>query len=332
MNHGRAVRYIDSGGTEVIELTEHPIPSPGPGQLLVQVKACGLNRADILQRLGHYPAPKGVPADIPGLEFAGRVAKCGNEATLFSPGDPVMGITAGGAMATHILVHEREAIAVPSGMDLAVAAAIPEVFMTAYDALCVQAKMRPGEVVLIHSVGSGVGTAAIQIASAFGATVIGSSRTNSKLERCMAIGLEHPVLVEDGQFLPQLKDMGIKANIILDTVGAAYLQQNIRALAERGRLLVIGLMGGATGSASLGLLLAKRATIIGSVLRSRPLEEKCTLAQSFAREILPFFECGRFKPVIEKHLPMEQIQEAHALMESNQSFGKIILEWNEVSE
>jgi NADPH:quinone reductase-like Zn-dependent oxidoreductase len=240
-----------------------------------------------------------------------------------------MGITSGASMATHILVHEREAIPAPSGMDLTTAAAIPEVFMTAYDALCLQAKMRPGETVLIHSVGSGVGTAAIQIASAFGATVVGSSRTESKLARCTALGLEYPILVREGQFLAELKLAGIKADVILDTVGAAYLEQNIRALAPRGRMVVIGLLGGATGTAPLGLLLVKRATLIGSVLRSRPLEEKCSLAQSFSREILPFFESGRFKAVVDRIFPMAHISQAHALMESNESFGKIILEWTE---
>ncbi len=327
---GRAIRIRGKGGVDVLELAEDlPIPKVGGSEVLISVSAAGLNRADILQRRGFYPAPPGAPEDIPGLEFAGTVLEVGGSVRSWSAGDRVMGICAGGGMATHLVAHERTLIGVPEGMSLDNAAAIPEVFLTAYDAVHRQAALRMGETVLIHAAGSGIGTAAIQLALAAGASPIGTSRSAWKLERCEALGLSRSICVQDGAFAKQLSALtnGRRADVILDTIGAAYLQQNIRSLAIRGRLVIIGLLGGISAEIPLGLLLARRATITGSVLRSRPLEEKAELATDFAARVLPGFETGALKPIIDTIMPMSAIREAHTRMERNEAFGKIVLTW-----
>lgn len=326
--NARAVVITGRGGPEVLALGQTKVRAPGPGELRVKVHSAALNRADVLQRKGFYPAPAGVVADVPGLEFAGVVAERGAGARRFEEGAAVMGIVAGGAMATHLVVHEREAIPVPAGMDLSLAGAIPEVFLTAFDALFVQGGLTMGGVALIHAAGSGVGTAAVQLARAAGARPIGTSRTQDKLERCRALGLEDGILVDGGTFAAKLEALvpdGV--DVILDTVGAAYLEENVRALGSRGRLVVVGLLGGIAGTLPLAQLLAKRASIIGTVLRSRPLEEKATLAQRFSREVVPLFESKQLRPVVDRVMPMDQIAAAHAAMESNETFGKIVLTW-----
>lgn len=333
---GKAVRITRAGGPDVLEITDHVAPEPGGTDVLVQVAAAGLNRADLLQRRGQYPAPAGTPSDIPGLEYAGTIVAVGSGVTSRRVGDRVMGIVGGGAMATHVTVNERETIAIPEGMPFDVAAAIPEVFLTAFDALFLQGDLKLGETVLIHAVGSGVGTAAVQLARAAGARVAGTSRSKDKLERCKALGLDHPIFVDaDGRFAGE-----ISADVILDCVGAGYLAENLRALAPRGRLVCIGTLSGGKGELPLGMLLGKRATVIGSVLRSRPLEEKAALARRFEREALPLFSrsTGRpasshdegpaLSPVLTTTLPMSRIAEAHVLMEADQTFGKTVLTWS----
>lgn len=329
MHNARAVTFRGAGGVEVIALDERVVPDPGPGEVLVAVHAAGLNRADILQRRGFYPAPAGVADDIPGLEYAGTVAALGPGVRAAAVGDEVMGIVAGGAMATHLVVHERELIPVPAGVSLTHAAAIPEVFLTAYDALVVQSGLELGTTVLIHSVGSGVGTAALQLVNAAGGRSIGTSRTQSKLERASELGLHHGVLAEHKTFADAVLGLtgGQGAGIILDCVGAAYLDENLRAVAERGRIIVIGLLGGASGSASLGMLLHKRASITGTVLRARPLEQKAALAQRFAAAVNPLLSAGKLAPVVDATMPMHDIARAHELLESNRTFGKIVLCW-----
>ena len=322
MSTHRAVRITKPGGPEVLTLGEIEVRDPGGGELSVEVVACGLNRADCLQRRGVYPAPAGYAPDIPGLEYAGRVAAVGPDVQQFAVGDHVMGITGGGAMATRILVHEREAIPVPKGMSLIDAAAIPEVFLTAYDAVHRQAGLRMGETLLVHAIASGIGTAALQLGQAAGAVVYGTSRSAHKLERCAGMGLKHGICVTDGTFAKR-----VKADVILDTVGASYLTENIKALKSNGRMVTIGLLGGISGTLPLGLVLMKRATLIGSVLRSRPLEEKAALAADFTRTILPLFESHVLSPVVDAVLPMSDIAIAHAEMESNKTFGKLVLTW-----
>ena len=325
----RAVVIRGAGDVDVLELADVPRPAPGPGEVLVEVAAAGLNRADCLQRRGLYPAPPGAPADIPGLELAGTVAELGPGVRDWAVGDRVMGITAGGAMASHVAVHERTLLRVPDRLTLEHAAAVPEVFMTAYDALVLQGGMGMGDDVLVHAAGSGVGTAAIQLVARAGARALGTSRTPDKLARCEALGLAAAIPVQEKRFADAVRAEtgGRGASIILDCVGAAYLEENVRALAVGGRLIVVGLLGGATGSLPLGLLLARRGRVLGTVLRSRPLEEKAALTRSFAGRALPLLADGRLVPVIDEVLPMDQVREAHARLERNESFGKIVLRW-----
>jgi NADPH:quinone reductase len=331
MVKARAVVIEGEGGVEVLGIGEVEVRDPGPGELLIEVAAAGLNRADVLQRRGFYPAPPGVAANVPGLEYAGTVTELGAGVTDFARGDRVMGIVAGGGMASHLVVHAREAIRVPEGMALTDAAAIPEVFLTAYDALFVQASLDMGQTLLVHSVGSGVGTAAIQLARAVSARALGTSRTQDKLQRCQPLGLAiaDGILVSDKRFAAMVAERtsGRGVDVILDTIGAAYLGENLASLASRGTLVVIGLMGGANAELAIGTLLQKRARVVGSVLRSRPLEEKAALAQAFARATLPLFARGALAPVVDAVLPMTDVQEAHRRMEKNDTFGKIVLHW-----
>ncbi len=329
MIEARAVKIAGKGEVDVLSLGTLAVRDPGEGELRVKVAAAGLNRADLLQRRGFYPAPPGVPADVPGLEYSGTVEQVGPGVLGLSVGDAVMGIVSGGAMATHLVTHARETMKVPPGVSLVDAAAIPEVFLTAYDALFVQARLRLGQSVLVHSIGSGIGTAALQLASCAGAHVLGSSRTQDKLERCVRLGLHDGVLVTDKTFAATVAKLTQQrgCDVILDTVGGAYLAENVKALAPLGRLVVIGLMGGAAAELPLGLLLAKRAQVIGTVLRSRPLEEKATLSQQFARDVSPLFESGKLRPVIDAVLPMSEIRAAHERMERNDSFGKLVMAW-----
>jgi putative PIG3 family NAD(P)H quinone oxidoreductase len=329
MIEATAVRIVGKGDVDVLEIATLPVPAPGPHEVLVRVAAVGLNRADVLQRRGHYAAPPGAPADVPGLEYAGYVDQLGDGVLGLSPGDMVMGIVAGGAMSTHVIVHERECIRVPPGMPIEEAAAVPEVFFTAYDALFDQARLSTGELLLVHAVGSGVGTAALQFGQVCGADVVGTSRTQNKLARCRALGLSEGFLVQEKSFAAPFRALfGERgADVVLDLVGAAYLADNVSTLASRGRIVVLGLVGGATAELSLGALLAKRGQLIGSVLRSRPLEEKAALAQSFAKNALPLFARGKLKPILDCVLPMTEVRAAHRRMEQNETFGKIVLRW-----
>ena len=322
------VRVRVPGDADGLELTHRPVQAPQGSEVRVRVRAAGVNRADIMQRRGVYPAPRGVVADVLGLEYAGEIEAVGDAVLSAKVGDRVMGIVAGGAMSSSLLVHEREVIPVPTRFTWEEAAAIPEVFMTAWDALFNQAELKPGMNVLIHAIGSGVGTAALQIATQLGCRVFGTSRTESKLTRCASFGLRDGLLVaSDGEFAARVNMLtdGQGVDVIIDGVGGAYLEENIRSLAQRGTLVVLGLLAGANGSLPLGALLTKRATIIGSVLRSRPLEEKIALARKFRKEALPLFIQGTLKPVVDQVFPVERIAEAHRLIESNETFGKVVV-------
>ena len=326
MSLAKAVRIVGAGGVEVLTIEDLPRPEPGEGEVLVEVAAAGLNRADCLQRKGFYPAPKGVVPDIPGLEYAGTVCSLGPGASEWSVGDRVMGICAGGAMSTHLAVHESTALAVPPGMKLREAAAIPEVFMTAYDALQ-QGGMSSGRSVLVHAIGSGVGSAALQLVKRGKGRVIGTSRSQAKLAKASDLGLSESLLVEGARFAKEVSRLteGAGVEIILDFVGPDYLTENLKALAPQGRLVVIGLLSGIRGELPMGLLLAKRASIIGTVLRSRSLLEKASLTAAFSRDVSPGFSTAELSPVIDRVMPMQEIADAHLYMESNQSFGKIVM-------
>lgn len=325
----RAVRIQRPGDASVLILDDVKVREPGPGEVLVEVVAAGLNRADIIQRRGGYPAPAGFAPDIPGLEFAGCVVRLGPEVRDVALGDRVMGITGGGAMCTHVVAHARELMPVPAHLDLVEAAAIPEAFLTAWDAMFAQASLATGETALIHAIGSGVGLAALQLAISAGVNVIGTSRTRNKLDRCAAFGLEHPVQPVEGRFDDEVNAVtdGRGVDVVIDLIGGAYLEQNLEVLAVKGRIVVVGLLGGRETSIPLGRLLARRATVIGTVLRSRPLEEKMALTQAFAKRGLPLFASGKLRPVVDEVLPMDAIGDAHERMERGETFGKLVLAW-----
>lgn len=315
------------GGPEVLERRQVETPEPGPGQIRVKVQAAGVNRADLLQRRGHYPAPPGWPEEIPGLEYAGMVDRVGSAVHDWQPGDRVMGLVGGGGYAEYVVVHEREAIAMPAALSFVEAAAVPEVFITAHDALFTRLGLRPGETLLIHAVGSGVGTAALQIAKATGAFVYGTSRTDWKLDRAVNLGLDVPIDTSSDDFAERVQQHtagGVDA--ILELVGAPYLSANLRCLASMGRIVIVGLTGGRETELDLGTVLRKRAQIIGTALRSRPLEEKVVATRAFAREVAPLIADGRVTPVVDEVFPLEEAAEAHRHMEANANFGKIILE------
>lgn len=324
----RAIVIREPGGPDVLTIKELPELDPPFGFVRVRVHFTGVNRADLLQRAGHYPAPAGVPTDIPGLEYAGEVDAVGPGVSKLKKGDRVFGLVAGGAYAESLVVHEREAVRVPEGLSDEAAAAVPETFITAYDALVTQGKLAPGERVLVHAAGSGVGTAAVQIARALGCFVVGTSRTADKLERCKPLGLDAGVVPKGSSFADEVKGAtgGAGVDVVLDLVGGAYAPENIAACAPRARVLVVGLTAGAKAELDLRMLLAKRVTVIGTALRSRPLEEKIQAALLLERNLGPWLSRGVVKPVIDRTYPLAEAGAAHAHVASNDSFGKVLLD------
>jgi putative PIG3 family NAD(P)H quinone oxidoreductase len=283
-----------------------------------------------LQRKGFYPAPEGFPERILGLEFAGEVAEIGEAASKFKVGDRVFGITAGGAQAEFLLTDESLLARIPENLNFIEAATIPEAFITAHDAIFTLASLREGETVLIHAVGSGVGLAALQLAKAKNIKVFGTSRTPEKLEKCGEFRLDEAILTDKNTSFAKIvrdKTNGKGVNVILDLVGASFFAANLNSLALKGQLILVGLTGGANAEFNLGMALAKRAKIIGTVLRSRSTEEKAEATAKFAADVLPLIETGKIKPNLDKVFPVENIREAHEYLESNRSFGKVVLEF-----
>ena len=321
----RAAIITRPGGPEVLEIQDVPTPEPQGDQVLVRVHASGINRADLLQRAGGYPAPPGSPSNIPGLEFAGIVEAVGPLVRMWKPGQRVMGLAGGGAQAEYILEPEGLLVEIPDNLDFVQAAGIPEVFMTAHDALFTHANLHMGERVLIHAAGSGVGTAGIQLAHATGATVYGTSRTPQKLERAKALGLD--VALSDQNFASEIKRLtnGAGVNVVLDFVGAAYLEQNLDALGMWGRLVFLATMGGAQSNVNIGMLMGKRISMRGLTLRTRTLEEKMAVTRRFAQHVVPLLANGKVKPIIEQVYPLEQIGQAHTAMSENRNFGKLVV-------
>ena len=325
----KAIVITRPGGPEVLLQEDRPVPEPGPGEIRVRVHASALNRADLLQRRGRYPAPPGAPADVPGLEYAGDVDAVGPGAGLWAVGNRVMGIVGGGGHAEYVVVHEREAIRIPQNLGFEEAAAVPEAFLTSYDALFRQLDVKAGERVLIHAVGSGVGTAALQLARAAGAEVLGTSRSAGKLERARELGLETGIDTsrEDLAEAVNQATYGSGVHALLDLVGGKLLEASLRVLALRGRAVVVGTTAGTTAEIDLGLLLRRRIHIFGTVLRSRPLEEKIALAREFSGAVLPLVSSARIRPVVDTVYPFAEIRKAHERMEANDTFGKIVLAW-----
>ncbi len=322
-----AVVIDGAGGSEVLRLADLARPNVGASEVLVRVRASALNRADILQRKGKYPAPPGSPANIPGLEFAGEVESVGPDVQLWKSGDRVTGLVGGGAHAEYIAVHERTLARIPEELSFEEAAAIPEAFITAHDALWIQAALRPSERVLVHAAGSGVGLAAIQLTRALNAIPFGTTRTTEKLRRAREYGLEDGFIVSNSPSAKDGKQWGSSGafDVVIDLVGGPYTNASLHALAQQGRVLLIGTMGGPKAELDLPVMLAKRARLIGTVLRARPLEEKIAVTRRFASEVLPLFSAGILRPVIDSRFDLRDIRAAHERMESNQSFGKIVL-------
>ncbi len=322
----RAVVSPEPGGPETLTLVERNEPRPGAGELLVRVAATAVNRADVLQRRGLYAPPRGV-TDVLGLEMAGTVAALGDGVSGWAVGDRVCAVLPGGGYAEAVTVPAEVALPVPASLSLLEAAAIAEVFATAYDNLFLRGRLRAGETVLVHGGASGVGTAATQLARRAGCRVLVTAGSASRVAACRAFGADDGFVYRDADIPATVRELtgGRGADVVLDVVGGAYLAANLAALAVEGRLVVIGLMGGARGELDLGLLLARRLTVLGSTLRARTAAEKAPLMERLRSEVWPGFDDGSLRPVIDRVLPLERAAEAHAALEASDHVGKIVL-------
>ena len=324
----KAIIITGKGGPEVLQIRDVPTPEPRGDQVRIRVRACGLNRADLLQCKGAYPAPPGSPADIPGLEYAGEIETLGPDVVgPIKPGDRVFGIGGGGGLAEYLITHERLVALIPSNLDFVKAAAVPEAFITAHDALITQGRVLPGERVLIHAVGSGVGTAAIQLAHTMGCEVWGTSRTAEKLERTKELGLDHAIDTSTVDFAHAVhtSTRGRGVDVVIDLLGGIALERNLAALAPKGRLVLVGLLGGSQAPLDLSLMLHKRLTMVGTTLRARPLDEKIAATQRFASQVVPWLERGLVRPIVDSVFPFEEVRAALSRLESNEVFGKVVL-------
>jgi NADPH2:quinone reductase len=322
----RAVTITEYGGPEVLTLADVPDPTPGPDEILVRVAHTAINRADTLQRRGAYPDPQRRTHEIPGLEYAGTVADVGERVTRWAVGDAVMGIEAGACYAELLTTHERQALPVPSNVDLADAAAIPEVFLTAWDALVVQGGLTSGRWALVHAGASGVGTAAIQIAKAIGAR-IAVTCSAGKMDACRALGADVVLERSPADWAAALEsEVPGGVDVVLDVIGGDETNRNLASVTPQGTIVQVGLMGGGQAAVNLGLLLVKRVHWIGTTLRARPLEQKAALSQRFIAEIVPLFESGSLHPVIDSRFPLAEIAAAHRHMEANANIGKILVD------
>ncbi len=322
----RAIAITKPGGPEVLSLVERPLPEPSRGEVRVRVRGTAVNRADLLQRMGMYPAPRDSPADIPGLEIAGEVDAVGPGVERLVVGDRVFGLVGGGGYAEAVVSHERALAKIPDGMSFDDAAAVPEAFITAHDAIVTQGQLRSGEPLLVHAAGSGVGTAGVQLGRALGAYVIGTARTQDKLDRVRALGMDAGIVVESGVFAEKVRAVHRDgAAVVLELVGGGYVAEDLRCVQTLGRIVLVGLLAGAKTEIELGLLLRKRARIFGTVLRARPLEEKIAAVRAFETQVVPLLARGIVKPVIDTVMPLADAARAHERMASNAGVGKIVL-------
>ncbi len=321
----RAITIPEPGGPEVLSWSEVPDPEPGPSEVLVDVRATAVNRADLLQRQGHYPPPPGAPAYL-GLECSGMVSATGPEVTDWRVGDQVCALLAGGGYAERVAVPAGQLLPVPSGVDLVDAAALPEVACTVWSNVVQLAGLAAGETLLVHGGGSGIGTFAIQLGTALGATVVVTARS-VKHDRLRALGADHLIDYREQDFVEEIRKVtdGRGADVVLDIMGASYLGRNVAALAPDGRLVVIGMQGGRKGELDLGALLAKRGTVAATALRSRPLDQKAAIVQGVRDQVWPLIEAARIRPVIDRRLPITEASAAHRLVESNDHIGKVLL-------
>jgi NADPH2:quinone reductase len=325
-----AMRAVIAPGDGTLRLEDRPIPEPGPGEVLVRVHGAGLNRADLLQRLGFYPAPPGVPADIPGMEFAGVVEATADDVTAPPPGTHVFGVVGGGAQAEYVVVPARHCAVVPPDLGLVVAGGVPEVFVTAHDAMRTRGRLEAGEHVLVHAVGSGVGTAVVQLAKAYGCTVTGTARTESKLADAAALGLDHGILapreLDPLAFAAAITDAGGAPDVVIDLVGGPYVTAEVAAIAPRGRIVIVGTLAGGMPAVPLLGLMQKRAEMHGTVLRPRSVADKAAATDAFVAEVVPMLADGRVRPIVDRVFPLTAATEAYDLVEADTTFGKVILD------
>lgn len=329
MNTMRAVWISRYGGPEVLEVREVGKPDITPEEVLVRVRATALNRADLLQRQGKYPPPPGFPAEIPGIEFAGEIAETGSATRMWRPGQRVFGLIGGGAHAEYVATHERLVAEVPANLDWPQAAAVPEVFITAHDALWIQAGLRPAETVLINAVGSGVGLAAVQMVRAIHAVPFGTSRTLDKINKAKPLGLEAGLVVRDNfdELIAAAEKWtcGKGINVALDLAGGPYVKAFQKLLSLKGRMMLVGTVAGGNYELESRYMLGKRLSIRATTLRARSLEEKIEATQAFAAEVVPLLASGILRPTIDSIFKLSEIAKAHERLESNQTFGKVVV-------
>lgn len=319
----KAIVIKNPGPPDVLQLKEVPKPEPGKGEVLIKVKAVGINRADCVQRQGNYPAPKDCPKDIPGLEYAGIIEDANDSD--FKKGDKVFGLVGGGSYAEYLVAHARTVTSFGENLSFTEAAALPEAFVTAYDAMVAQGNLLSGQNVLINAAGSGVGIAAMQIAEALGANYAGTVRTASKAEKLK--DYKNIIIAPDGKITNKVLEIfesGV--DLVVELVGGDYINEDLNCISNKGKIILIGLLAGRKTEIDLGKVLSKRVTIRGTTLRARPLEEKIQAAQLLQKNISPLFESGRLKGCIDHVLPLSQASRAHEIMEANQNIGKIVLE------
>lgn len=322
----RAVEIREFGGPEVLQLCEREVPVPGAGEVLIKVAAAGVNRPDVLQRMGHYPVPKGA-SDLPGLEVAGHIVSGDLAGSTFAVGDAVCALVQGGGYAEYCLAPVAQCLPIPIGLSLTEAASLPETFFTVWSNVFDRAGLKPGESILIHGGTSGIGVTAIQLAKAFGARVFATAGTNEKCAAAVELGADFAINYRIENFEEAIKreTEGQGVDVILDMVAGKYLSANIGALADDGRLVIIALLGGAKAELDLSQILRRRLQVTGSTLRPRSVAFKAEIANALRRNVWPMFERGVIKPVIFKTFALEQAKEAHALMQSSEHVGKIVL-------
>jgi putative PIG3 family NAD(P)H quinone oxidoreductase len=322
----RAVTTTGPGGPEVLTVSELPDPEPGPGEVLLDVAATAVNRADLLQRQGFYPPPPGA-SDVIGLECSGTVAALGAGVVGWSVGDEVCALLAGGGYASRVVVPAGQVMPLPAGVDLVSAAALPEVACTVWSNVFMVAGLRPGEVFLVHGGGGGIGTFAIQLAAKSGARVFTTAGTPEKRERCLALGAEAAIDYREEDFVAVVKEAtdGHGADVVLDNMAAKYLGRNVDVLATEGRLVIIGMQGGTKAELNIGKLLSKRGAVIATTLRSRPADGKARICASVVEHVWPLVADGSIEPVVSHVLPLDQVAEAHRLVDSGDSLGKVLL-------
>lgn len=322
----KAVTLPEFGEIDVLTIAEVPDPTLRPGEVLIDVAAAGVNRADLLQRQGNYPPPKG-ESELPGLEVSGTIAELGEGVEGWSVGDEVCALLSGGGYAEKVAVPAGQLLPIPAGVSLTDAASLPEVASTVWSNVFMTANLQPGQTLLVHGGGSGIGTMAIQLAKQISARVAVTAGSAEKLEFCKELGADILINYRDDDFVEKLKEAtdGHGADVILDVIGAKYLDRNLSAMATNGRLVIIGMQGGVKGELNIGKLLAKRGAVIATSLRARPLEEKATIVASVREHIWPLVESGDVRPIVHTTLPLDEVKQAHQILQDSSHTGKVLL-------